>query len=224
VLGIAGLVGAGRSELLRSIFGLNPVRSGEIKVGKYSGFFDPSSRWKQGMGMLSEDRAREGLARNRSLVDNVTLPRLSGLGILGIVTRTRQNAACRPWFDRLAVKFRSFQQPVGDLSGGNQQKIALARMLHADVDIWLLDEPTRGIDVGSKTLIYELIDQLVSGSAAGGRAPRAVLMVSSYLPELLGVCDSIAVMHRGVLNEARPVSEWTEHEIMLQATGAAISA
>ena len=103
-------------------------------------------------------------------------------------------------------------QPVGALSGGNQQKVALARLLHQDADVLLLDEPTRGIDVGSKAEIYRLIGE----QAAAG---KAVLMVSSYLPELMGICDRIAVMSRGVLSEARPVGDWTEHAIMDVATG-----
>jgi ribose transport system ATP-binding protein len=108
------------------------------------------------------------------------------------------------------------QQPVGSLSGGNQQKVAIARLLHHDVDVLLLDEPTRGIDVGSKAQIYRIIDEL----ACSG---KAVLMVSSYLPELLGVCDRIAVMCRGVLGPARPVGEVDEHQIMQEATGATVA-
>jgi ribose transport system ATP-binding protein len=104
------------------------------------------------------------------------------------------------------------------LSGGNQQKVALARLLHADVDVLLLDEPTRGIDVGAKAGIYRLIDELARGE--GARAPRGVLIVSSYLPELLGICDRIAVMRRGRLGPARPVGEVDEHRIMREATGA----
>jgi len=97
--------------------------------------------------------------------------------------------------------------------------VALARLLHADVDLLLLDEPTRGIDVGSKVQIYRLIDELATGDPVSPRRPKAVLMVSSYLPELLGVCDRIAVMCRGRLGEARPVDQWSEHELMLAATG-----
>jgi ribose transport system ATP-binding protein len=110
---------------------------------------------------------------------------------------------------------------VSALSGGNQQKVAIARLLHADCDLLLLDEPTRGIDVGSKAQIYRLIDQLATGDPVRGRAPRAVLVVSSYLPELLGICDRIAVMYRGKLGECRPAAELDEHRIMLAATGAA---
>ena len=114
------------------------------------------------------------------------------------------------------VKFRDAAQPVGELSGGNQQKVALARLLHQKADVLLLDEPTKGVDVGSKAEIYRLIGQL----AASG---RAILVVSSYLPELLGVCDRIAVMTRGRLHPPRPAAEWTEHDLLMSASGAEAS-
>jgi ribose transport system ATP-binding protein len=116
--------------------------------------------------------------------------------------------------DRLEVRAQNPRQTVAELSGGNQQKIALGRLLHHKASILLLDEPTRGIDVGSKAQIYKLIGQL----AAQG---KAIIFVSSYLPELLGVCDSIGVMCRGVLSEIRPVAQWTEHKIMAAAIGQA---
>ncbi|HSU65385.1 MAG TPA: sugar ABC transporter ATP-binding protein [Tepidisphaeraceae bacterium] len=221
VVGIAGLVGAGRTELLRTIFGLDAVRSGQIKVGLYSGSASPRERWSQGMGMVSEDRKAEGLALGMSIADNMTLSRMDGLGPAGLVFPRIQESAARRWIDRLAIKCRTPRQAVGDLSGGNQQKVAIARLLHHDVDLLLLDEPTRGIDVGSKAQIYQLIDELASGDPATDRKPRAVLMVSSYLPELLGTCDRIAVMHRGRLGPARPVAETDEHKIMVEATGGA---
>jgi len=108
------------------------------------------------------------------------------------------------------------RQPVSDLSGGNQQKVALARLLHHDVDILLLDEPTRGIDVGSKAAIYDIIDALAAGK--NGK-PRAVIMVSSYFPELLGTCDRIAVMSRGILGAPKPAADWNEHALVLASTG-----
>jgi ribose transport system ATP-binding protein len=120
------------------------------------------------------------------------------------------------WSQKLAVKCRDVSQAIGDLSGGNQQKVAIARLLHHDVDVLLLDEPTRGIDVGSKAAIYQLIDSLTAPHAG---TPKAIIMVSSYFPELLGVCDRIAVMSRGVLGRAKPVAEWTEHALVLAATG-----
>jgi ribose transport system ATP-binding protein len=219
VLGIAGLVGAGRTELVRAVFGLDPVRRGTIRVASSTGPASPAARWRDRVGMLSEDRKNEGLAAGLSVADNVTLPRLEGLGPWRFVTPTRQAAACRPWIERIPIKCLSASQRVDALSGGNQQKVALARLLHADVDVLLLDEPTRGIDVGSKAQVYHLIDQLAVGDPAAGREPKAVLMVSSYLPELLGVCDRIAVMCRGRLTRARPAGQWDEHRLMLAATG-----
>jgi len=212
VLGIAGLVGAGRTELIRAIFGLAPVRRGEVRVGLHSGSAAPWRRWAQGVGLVSEDRKNEGLAAGLSVADNLTLPRLAGLGPWRLVLPGRQRAACRRWVERLGIRCAGPEQPVAALSGGNQQKVAVARLLHADADVLLLDEPTRGIDVGSKAEIYRLIDEL----AARG---KAVLMVSSYLPELLGVCDRIAVMCRGRLGAARPREAWDERELLRAAIG-----
>ena len=219
VLGIAGLVGAGRTELMRAIFGLDDVASGTVKIGSYVGPASPARRWRHRTGMVSEDRKNEGLAVGLSVADNVTLPSLGDLGSLGLVTPTRQAAACQRWVEELQIRCQSAHQSVGSLSGGNQQKVALARLLHADVDVFLLDEPTRGIDVGSKAQVYRLINQLAAGDPQAGRAPKAVLMISSYLPELLGTCDRIAVMCRGRLTESRPVKQWNEHDLMLAATG-----
>lgn len=217
VLGIAGLVGAGRSELLRCVFGLDPVRRGTVRVGAFVGPASPAARWRQGVGYLSEDRNNEGLALPLSVADNITLSRLEGFGPGPVVWPARQAAAAQPWIDRLGIRCRSAGQRVSDLSGGNQQKVALARLLQHDVDVFLLDEPTRGIDVGAKATVYRLIDALASGTPT--RAPKAILMVSSYLPELLGVCDRIAVMCRGRLGPARFVAEVDEHTLMLEATG-----
>jgi ribose transport system ATP-binding protein len=217
VLGIAGLVGAGRTELIRTIFGLRRVARGELRVGCYVGPYSPARRWLQGVGMLSENRRDEGLAVSMSVADNMTITRLTGLGPWGLVSRSRQNDAARRWIERLPIKCLGPEQRASDLSGGNQQKVALARLLHHDADILLLDEPTRGIDVGSKAQIYALIDELACGSE--GCSPKAILMVSSYLPELLGVADRIAVMCRGVLGPARDVEEYDEHALMLEAVG-----
>jgi ribose transport system ATP-binding protein len=206
VLGIAGLVGAGRTELLRAIFGLDPIRSGQIKLKAYSGPASPLQQWARGMGMVSEDRKIEGLALSLSIADNLTL---SSLG--RFVNPAAQANSSHRWIKRLAIRCREPQQPVGNLSGGNQQKVAISRLLEHGVDVLLLDEPTRGIDVGSKAQIYRVIDEL----ACEG---KAVLIVSSYLPELLGICDRIAVMCKGQLNRARAVGETNEHEIMSEAT------
>lgn len=220
VVGIAGIIGAGRTELLRAIMGLDQVAHGSVRVATLDGWQTPGVRWRQGMGLVSEDRKREGLALELTIAENITLPKLSGLTPRGWVTPAAQARASQPLVDRLGIKCRSPRQAVGALSGGNQQKVAIARLLHADVDMLLLDEPTRGIDVGSKAEICRLINELAVGDPAQGRPPKAVLIVSSYLPELMGLCDRIAVMCRGRLGEARPVERWTEHQIMLAATGA----
>jgi ribose transport system ATP-binding protein len=212
VFGIAGLVGAGRTELLRNIFGLDPIASGQITVAVYHGPASPHRRWNQGVGMVSEDRKTEGLALGMSIADNITLSKMDGLGPVGLVMPGIQERAVRPLVEKLGIKCRTPRQPVGDLSGGNQQKVALARLLHHKCDILLLDEPTRGVDIGAKAQIYGLINEL----ALSG---RAVLMVSSYLPELMGVCDRIAVMSRGVLSPARDVADCTEHTLMAEAIG-----
>lgn len=212
VLGISGLVGAGRTELMRAIFGLNSVTSGEIRVGTFDGNFSPAQRWSQRVGVVSEDRKTEGLALGLSIADNLTLSRLDGLGPLNLVLPSRQNAACKPWIAKIPIKCQGPEQRISGLSGGNQQKVAIARLLHADVDVLLLDEPTRGIDVGSKAQIYQLIDEL----AARG---KAVLMISSYIPELLGTCDRIAVMSRGKLTEARDRVRCDEKQLLAAAIG-----
>lgn len=207
VVGIAGLIGAGRTEFLRALFGLDPIRSGQLRIGVLSGAATPAQRWRQGVGLLSEDRKLEGLALARSISDNLTLTRLPSW-----LRPATIEAETRTWIKRLGIRCREPDQAVGELSGGNQQKVALARLLRHGVDVLLLDEPTRGVDVGAKAEIYRLIDELASRGSA-------VLMVSSYLPELLGVCDRIAVMCRGRLGPARSIGELDEHRIMREATG-----
>jgi ribose transport system ATP-binding protein len=214
IFGIAGLLGAGRTRLLRGLFGLDPVKSGSVKLGVHSGPSSPSDWWARGMGMLSEDRTGEGLATNLNIADNMTLTRLEGPVGGFFVSPSRQHYSAGQWIERLDIRAADSSQQVSRLSGGNQQKIALARLLHHDVDVLLLDEPTRGIDVASKAQIYKLIDELVSGQQ------KAVLIVSSYFPELLALCDRIAVMSRGRLGAPRPASEWTEHALVLEASGA----
>jgi ribose transport system ATP-binding protein len=209
VLGIAGLNGSGRTELLRVMFGLDRVKSGEIRLGVYQGPASPARRWAEGMGLLSENRKEEGLAINLSIADNITFTTLPR----GLVNPAKLNHASEKWIEKLGIRCQGPEQRVGDLSGGNQQKVAIARMLHHGVDVLLLDEPTRGIDVGSKEGIYRLIDE----AALSG---KAVLMVSSYLPELLGTCDRIAVMRKGVLGEPRRVEEVNQESLMHEAVGA----
>ena len=205
IFGVAGLVGAGRTELLRAIFGLDKVIRGEVRVGTWHGPTSPHDALEHGVGLLSEDRKREGLALTRSVVENLTLSKLPR-----IVRARDQQAATKTWVERLGIRVGDVDAPVARLSGGNQQKVALARLLHHDVDLLLLDEPTRGVDVRSKREIYATIDAL----AAKG---KAVVVVSSWLPELLGLCDRIAVMRRGRLGEARAAEHWTEESLLREA-------
>jgi ribose transport system ATP-binding protein len=208
VVGIAGLVGSGRTELLRALFGLDAVTSGTVDALGRQGAASPSERLSDQMGMLSEDRKGEGLAISMSVADNITLSKLSG-----VVLASVQRKDAERWAHALGIRCRDVADAVRSLSGGNQQKVALARLLHQRSEVLLLDQPTRGIDVGAKADIYALIDRL----AAEG---KAILMVSDDLSELLGVCDRIAVMHRGVLGPARPAKEWSEASLFTTAVGA----
>jgi ribose transport system ATP-binding protein len=166
------------------------------------------------MGFVSENRKEEGLALGLSIGDNIVLPSLSRLGRGGLVSPARlAHHACR-WISELGIRCEGPEQPIGRLSGGNQQKAALARLLEAECDILLLDEPTRGIDIAAKARIYEVIDRLVTDPTR----PRAIVMVSSYLPELLGTCDRIAVMGPRGLGPTRPVAEITPESLMAEAT------
>jgi len=212
ILGIAGLVGAGRTELLRCLFGLDPIVQGKIKIAGCFPRQTPHARIAAGMGLVSEDRKGEGLAQVRSVADNMTLSALAPYSRLGCLNLQRRDVAVRGWMDRLRIKARTTGQLVSELSGGNQQKVAIARVLHQDADILLLDEPTRGIDVGTKAEVYRLIGE----AAARG---KAVIFVSSYFTELLAVCDRVAVMSRGRLRDIRPAQNWTEETIMHYAMG-----
>ena len=213
ILGLAGLIGAGRSELVRCIYGLEPIQRGKVSlehVGRVG--ISPRHSIQAGLGLVSENRKDEGLAVDMSICDNLTFTRLKPYRRLGWLNLRKRRAAVAEWLTTVQCKAASVEQTIGELSGGNQQKIAIARLLHQQSDVLLLDEPTRGIDIGTKAEVYRLVGQL----AADG---RAVLMVSSYLPELLNVCDRIGVMCRGQLVEVRDATDWDEHQIMHRATG-----
>ena len=209
VFGIAGLVGAGRTELVRALFGLDAC-SGDITIKSLHNPRSPRQCLRLGMGLLSEDRRNEGLAQSLDIAENVTLSKLPQRGLL--VSKREQLRAATRLMQRLQIRCRSPRQIVSELSGGNQQKVALARLLHHDVDILLLDEPTRGIDVRSRAEVHQAIDDLA-------RRGKAIVLISSYWPELLELCDRIVVMCRGKLGKVRPVDEWDEHSLLLQATG-----
>ena len=218
VLGLAGLVGAGRTELLRVVFGLDRVRRGEVSVRAYrGGKSTPADRRDQGLGLLSESRQTEGLAVDRPIVDNLLLSWLAPFRRWGWLDGGAMQRAARDWMDTLGIRARDPRQPVGQLSGGNQQKVALARLLHQDADVLLLDQPTRGVDVASKAQIYEWVNRL---AVAG----KAILVVSDDIPELLGTCDRLAVMHRGRIVDVRAITDWTEHDVMAAAIEGSVAA
>ncbi len=215
ILGIAGLMGSGRTPLLRAIFGLERAASGSIEVNKRSlpqGRNTPAMRLVEGLGYLSEDRKGEGLTLNQSIADNVTVTRFGSCSRLGWLDLSAQRKQAEKLVNALKIRARGTQQEVGSLSGGNQQKIIVARLLHQDADVLLLDEPTRGIDIGSKAQVYETI-------AACAAQNKAVLMVSSYLPELFGMCDRLGVMSRGRLSDVRSIEEWTPETVLQAAIG-----
>jgi ribose transport system ATP-binding protein len=195
ILGIAGLVGSGRTELLRAIVGLDRVKSGVVV-----------KQAPRGIGLLSEDRGGEGLMLNRSIADNIDL---SPRGPVFVDPRAVRTEGAR-WIGELAVKSSGPEQRVGDLSGGNQQKVQIARMLREDFDVLLVDEPTRGIDVAAKAQVLELLREL-AGKGKG------IVLVSSQLDELVSTCDRIAVLRHGELGPARPAAEWDEEKLLLEA-------
>jgi ribose transport system ATP-binding protein len=215
IFGIAGLMGSGRTEMVRAIFGLEHAESGTIKIKTKSVSArggTPATRLLQGLGYLSEDRKGEGLAITLSIADNMTMTRFSSCSRWGWLNLSQQSKQSENLIKEVGVKAHTAQQPVNTLSGGNQQKVAIARLLHQDADVLLLDEPTRGIDIGSKAQVYETISRLAEQG-------KAILIVSSYLPELFGMCDRLAVMCRGRLSESRPINEWTPESVMQSAIG-----
>jgi ribose transport system ATP-binding protein len=190
ILGIAGLMGSGRPQLLRTIFGLDRAQSGTVELHNTAVRGNsPTMRLVQGLGYLSEDRKGEGLTLNLSVADNMTVTKFSSCAFR-LARLGRQRRQAEKLVNALKIKTANVRQAVGSLSGGNQQKVIVARLLHQDADVLLLDEPTRGIDIGSKAQVYETIAECAAQN-------KAVLMVSSYLPELFGICDRLAVMSRG---------------------------
>ncbi len=217
ILGIAGLMGSGRTELIRSLFAIDRPENGSVSVnGRTINLrrATTAQRLQDSFAYLSEDRKGEGLALALSIGDNVTMTRFESCSRLGWVNLSRQRTQTASLVRSLSVKARNADQSVATLSGGNQQKIALARLLHQDADILLLDEPTRGIDIGSKAVVYKTIAECAEKG-------KAVLMVSSYLPELFGMCDRLAVMSRGRLSATRPIEQWTPETVMQAAIGGA---
>ena len=219
ILGLAGLVGAGRSETLRSLFGLHRAVTGHLVVVNGRSELQvreltPAHALEQGVDLLSEDRQLEGLALGMSISANVTLSALGRYRKWGLLDRRREDDGAAGWARRLGIKMLGTDSATATLSGGNQQRVCLARLLHRDADVLLMDEPTRGIDIGTKARIYRLMHELANSG-------KGLMMTSSYLPELFGVCDTLAVVHRGAISAPRPVDGWTMEEVMRLATSGA---
>jgi len=214
VLGIAGLMGAGRSELLMSIFGAHLGRkSGEIFVeGKKIAVDSPSEAIAGGIGFVTEDRKRFGLILEQTISDNVTLAGLKQVGGSFLTSQTRETIAAKKSMQDLRVKANSPLTVAGTLSGGNQQKVVLGKWLLTKPKVLFLDEPTRGIDVGAKQEIYAYINELAKNGLA-------IVMVSSELPEVLGLSDRVLVLHEGKLTGEFSRNEATAERVMAAATG-----
>lgn len=207
ILGLFGLIGAGRTETLRCLFGLDRSKRGSVELNCRFPKANPNARIAAGFGLVSEDRKGEGLAQKLSIADNLTLSSIKRYSFGGLLRLKMRRAEVAKWMKRLSIKARSPDQTIGQLSGGNQQKVAIARVLHQNAAVLLLDEPTRGIDVGTKAEIYRLMGELAGEG-------KSIIFVSSYLPELLAVCDTVGVMSRGKLREVRRASDWTESEVL----------
>jgi ABC-type sugar transport system ATPase subunit len=209
VLGLTGLVGSGRTELARLIFGADRLDGGEILVdGRPVTIHNPIDAIRHGICLVTEDRKAQGLVLGHSVRENFALPNLGKFSRLGVVSASQERQAFAAYAYALDIKLPSEEEPAGNLSGGNQQKVVLAKWLEADSNVILFDEPTRGIDVGAKHEIYLLINRL---AAAG----KAVLMISSELPEVLGMSDRILVMHEGrITGEVTDVAAATQERIL----------
>ena len=208
ILGIAGLLGSGRSELLRAIFGADPVDGGHISVdGRKVSTGNPRAAVQAGLGLLTEDRKRLGLLLQLSIRENASLANLDEISRFWLVDKKRERSVVDQYLGGLKLRAGSWEQPVSSLSGGNQQKVLLARWLATKAKVLMFDEPTKGVDVGAKAEIYKVIGDL----AAEG---LGVVVVSSYLPEVLGLADRVLVMREGTVAGELPAAGATEEDVL----------
>ncbi|MFC9653211.1 sugar ABC transporter ATP-binding protein [Streptomyces sp. NPDC056937] len=213
IVALAGLVGAGRSEVAQAVFGVDRADAGEVVVdGQSLPAGSPTAAMDAGLALVPEDRRQRGLVMDMSIERNIALTGLGRLGRGGMVRRVLERGRAADWAVRLQLKYNRLADPVGVLSGGNQQKVVLAKWLATEPAVLIVDEPTRGIDVGTKAEVHRLLSSL----AAEG---LAVLMISSDLPEVLGMADRVLVMHEGRLTAEIPRAEATEEAVMAAATG-----
>lgn len=213
ILAFSGLMGAGRTEIMRSIFGIDPITSGDVFIkGKKVHIKDPQDAINKGIGFLTENRKDEGLILDFSLSDNIVLPSVKGFVKHGIVDTKSESDFVDMLMKRLNVKAMNAGVTAGSLSGGNQQKVVLAKWIGTGPQVLILDEPTRGIDVGAKREIYNLMNELTDRGVA-------IIMISSDLPEVLGMSDRIAVIHEGNLKGIVNTKQATQESVMALATG-----
>jgi rhamnose transport system ATP-binding protein len=213
IVALAGLVGAGRTEVVRAIFGVDRYDAGEVLVGgERLPRGRPPAAMAAGLALVPEDRRQQGLVMELSVERNATLTRRWALARFGLLSRRAERRAASSWIQKLRVKAGRLTDPVSTLSGGNQQKLVLAKWLSTAPRVLIVDEPTRGIDIGTKAEVHRLLSEL---AAAG----VAILMVSSELPEVLGMADRILVMHEGRLVSEIPRQRADEESVLLAATG-----
>lgn len=213
IVGFAGLVGAGRTETMRAVFGLDPHDYGQVLINDQEAKIKcPHDSIRQKMVMLSESRRDDGIIPVRSVMENASLASLERIIYKGYTHKAEEKKSVKESFDKMHVKTPTLDTAISTLSGGNQQKVLLARWLLCEPDIMILDEPTRGIDVGAKFEIYKLITDIV-------KEGKAVIMVSSELPELIGMCDRIYIMCQGKISGCINRNEFSQETIMKFATG-----
>ncbi|MFD4816162.1 sugar ABC transporter ATP-binding protein [Peribacillus butanolivorans] len=213
IVGVAGLMGAGRTEIMRALFGVDQIDSGEITVeGKKVSIRKPTDAVRYGLAFITENRKEEGLILDFSVRENIGLPNLKSFAPSGLVKTEDEKKFAEMMIKRLHVKTSSTETIIGNLSGGNQQKVVIAKWIGTSPKVLIMDEPTRGIDVGAKREIYELMNELTERGIA-------IIMVSSELPEIVGMSDRILVVHEGKIAGELKKQEVTQEKIMALATG-----
>jgi rhamnose transport system ATP-binding protein len=212
IVGLAGLVGAGRSEIARAVFGVDRYESGTVRLnGKQVPKGDPRSAIKAGMAFIPEDRRKQGLVIDASVTRNVAGVIRKGLAKAGLITAQMENTAAGPWASRLEVKTSALDMNAATMSGGNQQKVVIAKWLATGPRLLIIDEPTRGIDVGTKAEVHRLLSEL-AGEGLG------ILMISSELPEVLGMADRVLVVCEGRVTADLAREDATPEAVMHAAT------
>jgi len=217
IVGLSGLVGAGRTDLARCVFGADPIDEGEILFqGRRLGHHRPDEAIALGIGFLTEDRKAQGLLLNMTVRENISLANLARIARAGLISRTKEKARIAPLVESLHIKTPSLEQSISNLSGGNQQKVIVARWLLTESRLLIFDEPTRGIDIGAKAEIYQLISSLAN-------AGKSILVVSSELPEILGLCHRVYVMREGEIAGEFSAASASQEVLLAAAMGLPIS-